>query len=697
MERRNFIKAAGAGAMALGLPGEFWAALSGLSGDQIEQRIKEILPQLSLEQKVELMAGHIGNMIAGLGGKEGHGYTGYTIGNEKLGIPRVQCLDGPRGVGFYYKTTCFPVAINRAATWDVALEKRVGDAMGYECRALGGNMLLAPTINLLWHPRWGRAQESFGEDPHILGTMGAAFITGLQQHVMCSVKHYAVNNTEDTRMNVNAVVDERTLREVFIPHFKKCIDVGAACVMSSYNHLNGPKAGQNKHLIHDILKTEWKWDGFVVSDWVTAMDNTIEAGNAGLDLEMPQAHYYGKNLVKAVKDGKVPEANIDDSVSRMIRQLLRFVGPDFTSGYDQAKIAGADHAAVAREAAEKGCVLLKNEKQALPLDKNAVKTLALVGEFVSEANIGDHGSSRITPPYTVSLLDGIKAKAPGIKLVVEKALTAAAVKKAAAGADAVIVCTGLNFKDEGEGHDRAGLGLSSAQEAMIKAAAEANPRTIVVLHGGSSITMPWKDQPAAILMAWYPGLEGGNALANVLFGDVNPSGKLPVVFPQSEDQLFPFAGKDLTVEYKGQWGYRWLDAKKLEPLFPFGFGLSYTEYKHANLRLDKKTTGKSGKIIATVDVTNTGKRAGEEVVQLYVGYQGSKVERAPKDLKAFARVSLAPGETKPVTLELSVPDLAYYDVGAKAWVVEEIEYSVLAGPSSRNADLLKDSFKVSGT
>jgi beta-glucosidase len=284
-----------------------------------------------------------------------------------------------------------------------------------------------------------------------------------------------------------------------------------------------------------------------------------------------------------------------------------------------------------------------------------------------------------------------------LKIVYDKGASLAKAKSVAGTADAVVVVAGLMYKDEGEGHDRAGLAIPEAQQKLIEAAAEANKRVIVVLEGGAAITMePWHEKAGAIVMAWYPGMEGGNAVADVLFGEVNPSGKLPIVFPRSEDQLPPFDNKSKEVAYSGYHGYRYLDKKGEEPLFAFGFGLSYTKYNYANLRLDKKSSGRSGKVIASVDVTNAGDRAGEEVVQLYVGCPGSRVERAVKELKGFARVKLAPGETKTVSIEINVPELAYFDTTAAAWQVEETGYDLYVGPSSRSADLLKQSFQVSG-
>lgn len=698
MERREFLKTVGAGSALLALPGELWSALSGLTEEQIEERVKETLAQLTLDEKISLMAGHLQQMLLRfLGGRlERHGYTGYTLGNERLGVPQIKCLDGPRGVGFLYKTTCFPVSMCRGSTWDRALEERVGAAMGYETRALGANMLLAPCINVLWHPRWGRAQETYGEDPCHLGVMGAGFVVGLQKHVMACAKHYAVNNTEDNRTEVNAKVKERVLREIFLPHFQRCVEAKTASIMSAYNDVNGYLCGQNKHLLRDVLKGDWKFDGFVVSDWGAAVDDAVAAANAGLDLEMPKDDHFGKPLKSALAAGQVPVAAVDEAVTRMMRQLFRFVGPDFEKGYDPQKIAGPEHAALAREVARKGLVLLKNENGVLPLDRQKIKTLAVIGELAEMENIGDHGSSRVTPPYAVSALEGLtKLLGAGVKIEFDPGKDLDRVRKLASQADAALVFAGLTYKDEGEGHDRKGLPLSAEHALMIIAAAGANPKCAVVLVGGSALTMAsWKDKVPAIVMAWYPGMEGGHAVAEVLMGEVNPSGKLPIVFPASEDQLDKFDNQSKEVAYGDYHGYRKLEKKGLEPLFPFGFGLSYTKYQYSNLKLESVAVPPGGKLAVAVDVKNIGDRAGEEIVQLYVAPPGRAVDRAPKELQAFARAALGPGEAKTVSLAVAAQDLAYYDEAAGDWKIEPGDYTVLVGPSSRNADLLTAAFKT---
>ena len=686
----------GAGAAAFAMPGALWAALSGLNDDEIERRVQELLAQMTLHEKIEQMSGWLFRDFWQALGPKGKRYTGYTPANRRLGIPALKCVDGPRGVGLFYKTTCFPVGVARGASWDRGLEERVGQVMGYEAAALGMNMLLAPCINVVRHPSWGRAQESYGEDPCHLGRMGGGHVIGTQQHVMACAKHYAVNHLDQSRMFVNMIVDERTLREIYLPHFQACVAEGVASIMSAYNDVNGLLCGHNPHLLRDILKGEWGFQGFVVSDWINAVEDTTAAANAGLDVEMPRPEYFGRKLERAVKKGRVAMEVINEAAGRVIRQKLRFAGE---AKCDPARIAGPEHAALAREACAKGIVLLKNQGRVLPLDPARLKTLAVIGEFADQKNIGDVGSSMVTPPYVITPLAGTKERLGSAVTVIHaegKDLEAA--RQAAAQADVAVVVVGLSSRDEGEGNDREDLNLPAEQEKLIQTVAQANPQCVVVLEGGGAITMQaWIDQVPAVLMAWYPGMEGGRGIADVLFGDVNPSGKLPVVFPQSLDQLFPFDNQAKTVECGYYHGYRYFDKQGLEPAFPFGFGLSYTTYQYSNLRLDQKTIGNSGKLTMQVDVTNTGERAGEEVVQLYVGYHGSKVDRSVKELKGFGRVALQPGETKTVTLELLARDLAYYDVDKKAWVVEEIEYLVSVGPSSRAEDLqLHETFRIAG-
>ncbi|HEV8629797.1 MAG TPA: glycoside hydrolase family 3 C-terminal domain-containing protein [Thermoanaerobaculia bacterium] len=622
--------------------------------------------------------------------------------DRRAGLPALVHADGPRGVGLG-ASTCFPVPMARGASWDRALERRIGEAAAAELRAQGGRMWLAPTVNLLRHPLWGRAQETYGEDPFLVGEMGAALVEGAQsQNVLATVKHFALNSIEETRMAVDVRTDERTLREVYLPQFKRVVDAGVAVVMSAYNQVNGDYAAESRHLLRDILKDEWGFRGFVVSDWFTGVHDGIKAADAGLDLEMPLVRVFGRKLLAAISRGEVKPEVVDEAVLRILRRRIEFETRPDPRAYDASVVGAPAHVRLAREAAEKGIVLLKNAGPILPLNRAATKTLVVLGPLATAENIGDRGSSRVYSTKVVTPLDGLRAHLGNLAQVAYDPGTDLAKARAlASGADAVIVVVGFTYRDEGEslpgafidaserGGDRAQLGLESADRALIEAAAAANPRTIVVLNGGAAITVEdWKDRVPAILMAFYPGEQGGTALARLLFGDVNPSGKLPFTVPVDAAQLPSFDNVSLRVEYGYYHGYTLLEKSAQEPAYPFGYGLSYTRYAYANLALDPPVVQADGEIRASVDVTNTGTRQGEEIVQLYVGFGQSQVDRPVKLLRGFERVALEPGETRRVTIPFEARDLAYYDPDARRWVVERMEYRVLVGPSARASDLL---------
>jgi beta-glucosidase len=632
----------------------------------IDERVESWLSQMSLGQKVNQMHGTQLLTINDL-------YE--TPADTKLGIPGFKMIDGPRGVRAGNATT-FPVGMARGATWDPALEQRIGEAMGLELAAKGGNVLLAPTLNILRHPAWGRAQETYGEDTVLIGAMGAAFIQGAQQHVIASVKHFAVYSIEDKRFDVDVTIDERTLREQYLPHFQKAVQVAhAGSVMSAYNSVNGHWCSENPHLLRDILDGEWAFDGFVESDWVLGTRSTAPAAIAGLDVEMPMAQYYGGPLVQAVDDGGVPLPDIDDAVRRILRKKLQF-GLDQPAFVDAGVVESDAHRALTREAEQEAIVLLKNANNLLPLSPDA-GTIAVVGALASVANLGDHGSSNSVPSSAVTPLQGLMERA--------QVVTATDVATIS-GAAAVVVVVGLTADDEGEfqggglpGGDRHDLSLriSSDQEQLITSVAAMNPHTIVVLEGGSAIVVrPWVDQVAGLLMAWYPGEEGGHAIADVLFGDVTPSGKLPLTMPRAASDLPAFVNDANAVTYGFLHGYRYVDAMNEVPEFPFGFGLSYTSFSYANLALSGRT--------AAFDVKNTGTRAGDEVAQIYVASHGTAVMRAPRNLAGFERLHLGPGETKTVTFDVPDEALRYWD---GMWKIEPAMYDVEVGGSSRDLPL----------
>lgn len=659
----------------------------------IEARIDALLAQMTVDEKVA----------------EKHGtgsVDGLWVASEldRLGIPGYKMVDGPRGVAAYVgNATTFPVASLRGATWDPALEKRVGEAIGLEVAALGGNVLLAPVINNLRHPRWGRAQETYGEDAFHLGRMGVGFVEGVQQHVLASAKHFAAYSIENSRFGVDVVVDERTLREQYLPHFQAVVEeANVASVMSSYNRVNGDYCGENAHLLHDILEGEWGFQGFVESDWDLGTQSTVPSALAGLDVEMPYGRYFDAPLLAAVDgdagadaaagDGgqRIPLAVIDESVRRILRRMFEY-HLDAPGKPSKSAVESPEHEALAQEVAEKGIVLLKNDSGALPLDRTKVHSLAVVGELSTIANLGDHGSSNVTSSITVSPLKGIERAAgdvavtsiPGDTLSPDDAM-------AVASTDAAVVVVGLTYRDEGEyiagtsSGDRKNLTLSNTHVALVQAVAAVNPRTIVVLEGGSAITVEdWIDGVKGLVFAFYPGAQGGNAIAEVLFGDVNPSGKLPFTVPVSEAQLPPFDNVSRTVTYGFFHGYRYVDHDGDTPRFPFGYGLSYTTFAYSNLRLSSTTMDSNGSVTLSADVTNSGSMAGDEIAELYVTANHSAVERAVRDLKGFRRIHLEPKQTATVSFALRAADVAYYDVMKASWTVERTDYTVAIGSSSR--------------
>ncbi|HEX7668590.1 MAG TPA: glycoside hydrolase family 3 C-terminal domain-containing protein, partial [Polyangiaceae bacterium] len=661
----------------------------------LDDQARSLVSQMTPEEKLSLLAGQ-GKLERGLW---------VTNGVSRLGLSGYRMSDGARGLGATQfvpdspqKGTAFPVGMARGASFDADLEERVGEAIGQETRAWGGNVILAPVVNVLRHPGWGRAQETYGEDPWHLGVLGAAFVRGAQKHVIANAKHFAVNDIEDTRFTVNVTVDERTLREVFLQPFQATVKAGVGSVMSAYNQVNGDYCSQSAHLLNDILKGEWGFRGLVMSDWVAAVRSTAPSVNAGLDLEMPAPNYFSAERLQAALDaGEITDGVVAQAVFRLVRGELE-LGDRVTDAAPPIESVGsAEHAALALEVAQKSMVLLKNAGNALPLVRAETKAIAVVGTLAGVARLGDEGSSKVVPGHAVTPLAGILSRAGSVTVnAIDSDTLAKADEAVVAAADAAVVVVGLTATDEGENTngtagDRKTLGLSAAHEALILAVAAKNPRTIVVIEAGSAITMEaWKTKAKGIIHAFYPGQEGGNAIADVLFGDVNPSGKLPFTIPVSESQLPPFDVTSAAVTYGYFHGYRYVDHDGSEPAFPFGFGLSYTTFDVSNLTLSQATIAAGGRVSASVDVKNTGAVAGDEVVELYVGYPGSTVDNRPeKELKGFSRVHLDAGQSKTVTLPLDANDLRDYDARLGAWLLEPLAYTVYAGDSSRNLPLVQ--------
>jgi beta-glucosidase len=681
-----------------------------LSGEEVDGYARRLLGEMTLQQKVLQMSGDssLWDVIKLVTIEKGK-YNDYPItagADTRLAIPPIGFSDGPRGVVLNH-STAFPVAMARGATWDRDLQRRFGDVVGKEIRAQGGNLWGGVCVNLLRHPSWGRAQETLGEDPYLLGELAAPEVEAVQAHnVMGCAKHYALNSIEETRNKVDARVDERTLREVYLPHFRRLAEANVASFMSAYNKVNGDYCGESRHLLREILKEEWGYRGFVMSDFFAGVYDGRKAALAGLDLEMPWTVAYGKKLIAAVEEGEVPVTVVDEAVLRLLRRKIEYATRPDPMAYPPSLVRAPEHSALAREVAEKGTVLLKNDGGLLPLDAAALKTLAVMGRLADAPNLGDYGSSRVYPPDTLTVVEGLREALGAGRVMHEPGTDLARARAAAKAADAVVVVAGLDQSDEGEyipqkpnkderGGDRDNLALKPGDRDLILAVAAENPRTVVVLIGGAAITVEeWHEKAVAILMAFYPGEQGGAALANLLLGRANPSGRLPFTVPKDPSQLPPFDNTSLSVEYGYYHGYTLVEKKGGEPRYPFGYGLGYTTFAFANPSLGAKEVKADGTLRASVDVTNTGSRAGEGVVQLYVGFPASKVDRPVKLLRGFEKVALTPGETKHVTIPVAARDLAYYDVEAKTWVVERTTYTALVGPSSRPADLLSLPFRV---
>ena len=682
-----------------------WEELEGLNGKEIEEKAREILSIMSLEEKFYQMAGD--DTLAEGGPKMQKRYNAEPIPageDKKLGIPGVLFSDGPRGcvIG---SSTCFPVSMARGASWDLELEEKIGEVIGIEAKTHEANYFGGVCINLLRHPAWGRAQETYGEDTYHLGAFGVALLKGVQKHIMACAKHYACNSIENTRFEVDVSIDERTLREVYLPHFKKCVDAGVASIMNAYNKVNGKYCGHNPHLLRDILKDDWNFKGFVITDFAWGIRNGALAVNAGVDIEMPfQWRMAPSKLKEYLNDGRISEDQIDKAVLRILKQKIKFAHKGDPKFYNMEKIACKEHTKIALEAARKSIVLLKNKNSLLPLNRNEIKQIAIFGELANTPNIGDHGSSRVYPPYVITPLEGIKNIAGNtIKIIFNEGKDLEIAKKLANNSDVSIIVAGYAHQDEGEGSgtrertgDRKSLRLHEKDEKLILVAASVNENCIVVLEGGGPIIIEsWRNKISAILMSWYPGMEGGTALGEILFGDINPSAKLPAVFPKSEDQLPYFDANTTQIEYGYYHGYKLMDKEGYDPAFPFGYGLSYTTYSYENLRIDKNIIDVDGEIQISIDVSNTGNMEGEEIVQMYIGYKDPSIDRPVKDLKGFTRVLLTPGDIKTLNLNLKATDLAYYDIDKNEWVTEKIEYIVYVGPSSRKEDLLTTTFNVS--
>ena len=703
----------------------------------VEQRVQDLLSRMTLQEKVAMLSGE--NWM-------------QTVPNERLGIPSIKMADGPLGIRSWagpsaetgpdaakkqVPTTAFPAGVAMAATWDTELVQSEGQAIGQEVKALGRDMILGPTVNINRTPLWGRNFEGYGEDPYLTSRLAVAYIKGVQSEgVIATVKHFAANNQEFERHRINVVVSERALNEIYFPAFKAAVEeAGVWSAMSAYNKLNGVYCAEDPAILKDVLQKQWNFKGFVVSDWGSTY-STVDTVNAGMDLEMPGGAPMKEWLVKPksvaagngggwlvpekvlpeISSGKITTATIDDNVGRILRVIFvsgQFDKPHVATG----EIDTPEQRALARKASTESIVLLKNNGDLLPLNPSKIRSIAVLGPSAAVARTGGGGSSQVTPKYSVSPLKGIQDRA-GDRVQVSYALgvsmegedpsketpeaqeqlrTEAA--SAASKADAAVIVLGRSSKLESEDFDIKSLDLPAGQDELIQAVAKVNKNTIVVINAGGPVIMSrWIGQVPAILDLWYGGQEGGNAIADVLFGNANPSGRLPVSFVKEwkdSPAYGHYPGENLQVDYaEGIYvGYRYFDKHKVEPLFPFGYGLSYTNFDYSDLEVSPKNASSGQPIEVTLKVRDTGSRAGAEVVELYLHDEHSTVDRPVQELKGFRRVELAAGETKVVRFTLDPKALAFYSTAKKSWVAEPGQFDVLVGTSSRDIRL-KGSFDL---
>lgn len=692
----------------------------------IEKRVEDALSRMTLEEKVAIL----------------HAQSKFSsAGVPRLGIPEVWCTDGPHGIrpevlwdewdqaGWTNDScTAFPALTCLAATWNPEMSALYGKSIGEEARYREKDILLGPGVNIYRTPLNGRNFEYMGEDPYLSSRMVVPYIKEVQKNgVAACVKHFALNNQEAHRHGIDVEVDDRALNEIYLPAFKAAVQEGGAwAVMGAYNKYKGEHCCHNRYLLNDILKRDWAFDGVVVSDWGGTHD-TKQAAENGLDMEFGSwtdglswgasnaydNYYLAAPYLDMLRKGEASTATLDDKARRVLRLIFRTA---MNTRKPFGSLNSPEHLAAARRIAGEGMVLLKNEGGVLPIDLGRAKTIAVVGENAIKMMTVGGGSSSLKVRHEYTPLEGIRAAAAGKAEVIyergyvgdvtgdyngvktgqdlsesrSEAQLIADAAAAARKADAVIFVGGLNKSNhqDCEGDDRLQYGLPYAQDKVIGALAEANPNLAVVIVSGNAVAMPWIDRVPAVLEAWFSGSEAGNALADVVFGAVNPSGKLPFTFPvRLEDNgahaLGEYPGAD-KVKYNESIfvGYRWHDKEQLKPLFAFGHGLSYTAFAVGNVKADRTTLAPNGSIRISADVTNTGDRAGAEVVQLYIGDEQSSLPRPVKELKGFQKVSLNPGQTRTVTFEITPGMLHYYDDAKGAWVAEPGAFTAYVGAAS---------------
>lgn len=681
----------------------------------IEVRVEDALSRMTLEEKVRLL----------------HANGGYrSWGVPRLGIPDNHPTDGPTGLRPEMRwenwehaganndsCTAFPAMICLAATWNPQMGELYGKAYSEEALYRNKNIILGPGVNIFRTPLNGRNFEYMGEDPYLASQMAVGYIQGVQSnHVAACVKHFAVNNQETNRYSINTVVDERTLHEIYLPAFKAAVQKGHVwTIMGAYNQYNGQHCCHNSYLLQDILRKKWGFDGVVLSDFGGTHD-TQEAVQNGLDLEYgtslgsPEAfeqYYLATPYLDMIRQGKVGQEELNQKVRNILRMMFR---TSLSGNRPWGSLASPEHAAVARRVAEEGIVLLQNNGGLLPLDVTRYKHILVVGENAVTPMASAGGSSEARAKYEVTILEGIRKKVGGQSQVAftmgyasEKNADAAKLRAeavaAARQADVVIYVGGLN-KSPGqdcEGADRESLILPYGQDELLKALSDVNPKVVAVMLSGNPYTLPWKQQVPAILQAWYGGSEAGTAIASVLMGEVNPSGKLPFSFPAKLEDIgahaldaYPGDGKTVTYKEGIFVGYRWLEHNRIKPVFAFGHGLSYTDFAYSDLALDRKQLVHDEKLTVKVTVKNIGECAGAEVVQVYISDLKSTLPRPVKELKEFKKIYLQPGETKEVTFILDREAFSFYNPAVHDWVIEPGKFRVSVGSSSADIRLQRE-------
>ncbi len=677
----------------------------------VEARVEDLLSRLTLEEKISLV----------------HGDSKFsTAAIPRLGLPERWTSDGPHGVREDAATGTFksagrtddfvtwmPALIALAATWNPDAARAYGDVIGEEARKRGKDIMLGPGVNLMRTPLNGRNFEYLGEDPFLAARMVVSYIRAVQSHDVAScVKHFAANNQETQRGSINVEMDERPLRELYLPAFEAAVkEARVWAVMGAYNKLRGQHCCHNDYLLNQILKGEWGFPGLVVSDWNGTHD-TREAVFNGLDLEMgtnkPYDEFYlARPFREGLQKGDYPVAALDEKVRRNLRVMI---ATHVLDARPEGSLNTAAHQQATRRVAEEAIVLLKNEGGILPLNPDQLTSIAVIGENAVRLQAHGGGSAMIKAFYEISPLEGLLRRlgdrvnvtyAPGYRKGAAPGLVERAVQ-AARAADVAIVVGGLNHDGtfDCEGADRRDMKLPYAQDDLIRQVVQANPRTIVVLVSGGPVEMDaWVDGVPAVVQAWYGGTEGGNALARVLCGDVNPSGKLPCTFPRRLEDTPAYAGGKRA--YPGEngtefydegllVGYRWYDTKAIEPLFPFGFGLSYTTFAYSNLKLVAGSDPKDPVVTVQFDVANTGAREGGEIAQVYVHQAQPSLARPLKELKGFQKVFLKPGEKQTVSIPLGRRAFAFYDPSQRGWLAEKGDFQIQVGSSSRDLRLQGD-------